>query len=475
MQNPEPVTNFGENIRYTPAHRYAPKDEAEVLDILSRHRTGTVRVTGSLHSWSDVAATDDVAIDMHNFQKVRVVERREGLTVEVGGGCTVERLFRLLRRHTRATLPATGEVTKQTLAGAISTGTHGSGLPSMSHYVVGMRVAAYTANGEPAIYEWTGGPELDAARCGLGCQGVILSVTMELTPQFNVEERLEPAGSLDEVLRDESRMPLQEFVVTPYSWRWMVFRRRPTQRRPSLRARLAARLYLLFDVVVIDVLLHVLIVLLARISRRAGWIVRATYRWAAPPALVGLWTVVDRSEVRLTRNHHLFRHVELELFIPASHFHDAVDLASELTACAAGESRDVPEQVRDALRQVGMEDELDAIAGRYVHHYPIFFRRVLPERGMISMTAGASEQHYTMSFFTYDLDLTGFEQFATLLARSLARLYGVKPHWGKFFPLVREDVEPLYPELDRFRARCREIDPNGVFRNAYTARVLGLE
>ena len=101
------------------------------------------------------------------------------------------------------TLPTIGTVTRQTIAGAISTATHGSGRSSLSHYVRAVRVAAYDAGGRPWVYEWRSGPDLRAARCGLGCTGIILSVTIECVPVHDVAERVRVRASLASVLEQQ--------------------------------------------------------------------------------------------------------------------------------------------------------------------------------------------------------------------------------------------------------------------------------
>ena len=54
------------------------------------------------------------------------------------------------------------------------------------------------------------------------------------------------------------------------------------------------------------------------------------------------------------------------------------------------------------------------------------------------------------------------------------KLFGARLHWGKHFPLSAVEIARLYPDLDTFRQICRNRDPDGVFRNDYTRRVLGV-
>ncbi len=123
-----------------------------------------------------------------------------------------------------------------------------------------------------------------------------------------------------------------------------------------------------------------------------------------------------------------------------------------------------------------MHDELLQRRGSFTHHYPIAFRRVLPDDALISMTSGteasgAGGPYYAISFITYVEPRDRFLELASFLARSMTRLFQARLHWGKYFPLGKSDVERVYPRLPEFRALCRQVDPNGVFRNDFTERV----
>ena len=78
-----------------------------------------------------------------------------------------------------------------------------------------------------------------------------------------------------------------------------------------------------------------------------------------------------------TRHHYLFRHVEMELFVPKVHSGDAVKFIQEAIRFFAGLSDVVSEELTAALASVGLLQEYQALQGSYVHHYLIFFRRVL--------------------------------------------------------------------------------------------------
>ncbi len=86
------------------------------------------------------------------------------------------------------------------------------GRHSLSHYVIGVRVARYDSHsGSAVIVDITDGDELRAARCSLGCLGVILSVKIQCRPKYLVEEHFREYVKLDDVLSAEQEYPLQQF------------------------------------------------------------------------------------------------------------------------------------------------------------------------------------------------------------------------------------------------------------------------
>ena len=468
------VTNFGGNVSFVPRHYYTPRDEREVLAVLDRHAAGRIRAIGSLHSWSDVVTGGDVIVDLRHFARVSATDHDGEAVVTVGAGCRLGALLRAIHAATDATLPTLGAITRQTIAGAISTGTHGSGRHSLSHYVVGVRAAAYDPDtGKARIFDWTQGAELQAARCALGCMGIILSVTMRCGPQYLVEETLRRVETLDEVLAGEDTYPLQQFVLVPHLWAFLVFQRRVVNGGHQT-SRVRASLYRLYNRVGVDAAFHLLVKVLASpvIGVSA---VRAFYRRIFTFLVLRDVTVVQPSHRTLTMRHELVRHLEMEVFIPARHIRSAAAVIRHIVAAFAGE-RAMPDEVAGTLRELGALESLERLRGTYAHHYPIFFRRVLPDDTLLSMTAGVAEPYYTVSFFTYRAQAhrAPFFAMADYLADVLSRRYDARLHWGKYFPLRHDEVRRLYPTLGDFNRACMRTDPRGVFRNAHTARVLGV-
>lgn len=471
------LTNFGRTVRWTPRHAYVPRDADEVVRLLDRHAGGRVRAMGAGHSWSALCATDDVALDLRQLRDVRVdVDAAGRAWATIGGGCPVWRALAELRRLGGWTLPAVGAITRQTIAGATATGTHGSGRPSLSHHLAAVRVAAYGDDGRARVVEHDAGDALRAARCALGCMGVVLDVRLPVVREYRVAGSLERCATLAEVLAGEAAHPLQAFILFPWSWDWVVWRRRVVAEgeRPSGALRRLVRHA--SNRLGTDVGLHAVLratLALPDADRR----VRALYRTLLPRLIRPEPPVADRAARVLTLHHEYWRHLEMELFVPASRLALALDVARHLVATLAGDDDAGPHvaPARAALADAGLLDELARLRGSYVAHYPLFCRRVLPDDTLVSMAAGGDEPWYTISLFHYARDDRRYLAAASLLARALRHACGGRPHWGKIFPLGPDDVAALYPALPAFRAECERADPRGVFRNAHVGRLLGFD
>ena len=479
------ITNFGGNITFTPQHYYQPQSEADVLTILNKHAKDKIRVIASLHSWSAVVQSEDVVVDMRHFQQVTVKQDRSGkYWATVGGGCVLKCLLNELERMNPAlTLPSLGGITEQTMAGVISTGTHGSGSQSLSHFMEEVTVAAYDPDTRAAkIFTWNSGPELQAARCGLGCMGIILSVRFQCVPQYNMAEIIVRKDSIESALAQEDEFPQQQILLVPYLWTYFAYQRRQVTPEENYQwlvtpfnvfRRFSRRF---FELVVVDVLFHGLVKTVVNHVNKPQ-VVKVIYERLFPTSigLVENRRIIDRSEEILTLEHELYQHLEMELFIPAQYIRAAMPFLQHITSAFADADAALPKEVESGLQQIGMLNTLLAQVGTYIHHYPILVRKVLPDDTLISMTSSANESYYSVSFFTYlqPDKRAKFYDFAEFLARSSRRLYDARLHWGKYYPLKNPEIESLYPNLPQFRQICKRTDPNGVFHNEYTEQVLG--
>ncbi len=466
-----PWTNFGGNQTFEAVFRQ-PQNDEQVLALLARHRDDRIRAVGAGHSWSEVATGAGIALDMSGFAEVRAFVRDGRGFAEIGAGCRLADILERLRAAGDVTLPTLGAITRQTMSGAISTGTHGSGKPSLSHFVSAVRLATYDAAGQPVIVTCRDGDELKAARCALGCMGIVLSVEMPTIPRYLVENTVRRYATLDEVVAGMREQPLTQFILLPYAWTYVAWERRALEARSlTLVERLKVGFFRALNAAFVDVGFHLGI-------KAALWLgdsaVKGLLRIAPHFFITGV-PHVDDSTHALTMAHHLFRHEEMELFVPEQRLAEAVELLRCATSVFAGETTSVPQAMETTLNLNKLYGALVRHTGTYVHHYPFFFRRILPEDTLISMASG-TETYCSISVFTYlaPEERQPYYDFCAWLARAMNKLFGARLHWGKHFPLNAVDMARLYPNLDTFREICRKRDPNGVFRNEYCKRVLGL-
>src|SRR5262249_30735565 len=156
------------------------------LQHLIAEAEGAVRFAGSGHSFSDIVATDGTLITLEQMNRVLDVDRGSGL-VKVEGGITIRALNSRLPEHGLA-LENLGDVDSQTIAGAISTATHGTGarLRNLSSGVASLELVL--ADGTVLACEESEDAEtFRAARVALGALGAIATVTLRCVPAFVLE------------------------------------------------------------------------------------------------------------------------------------------------------------------------------------------------------------------------------------------------------------------------------------------------
>jgi FAD/FMN-containing dehydrogenase len=463
------LVNFGRNVRFEPAALVAVTDRNDVLAQLEQFRGRNIRAIGALHSWSDTARGDDVVVDVSGLNSV-TLDKNAG-RADVGAGCTIDRLLDALAAD-GYTLPAYGIIGRQTLAGAMSTATHGSGPSSLSHYVTSVSLATYDARGVPRIVDQRDGEALLAARCALGCAGIVVSATIRVEPDFLIEEKTRWFEWIDQVLERERDYPRTQFYLVPWSWRWYAQLRRPRPMDSAKVPNLTARIQRLFRKIGVDVLLNGAVKLLAvlRWRRAIHWFFRRLFPLVARDRL----EVVDRSREILQMRHDLYRHVEMELFVRERYVRRASAFVEWVLRWCDGESAALPAPLRGDDFGCDAAREIQRFKGTYTHDYLITFRRVSTDASLISMTSSDDDEAwYAISLITYQNTLEPFTRMARFLAAAMAHAYRARPHWGKLCPLTADEIATLYPALSQFRDFCDRNDPDQAFVNDFARRTIG--
>ncbi len=463
------IENFGKNVNFRPKHYYEPKTENEVLGILNRHRLGQIRVTGGGHAWSHAIESMDAFLDLKYLDSIQIKKENGKSYVEVGGGCKLEHLVLTLTKQ-NLIIPAMGGIMQQTVAGLASTATHGTGRASFSHYIAAIRIAAYDTDGQAKIFEYKEADELLAGRTAIGCMGVIVSMKIHCVERYYLKENMVTVDTFDQALDSEKEWPLQQFAVIPHAWKFLMFKRHIVA---SGYDKLKSALLRFRDIIFIEWLPHAMLKTIL-LFRNDNFVIN--YYKFLPKTLTEVTTInEDYKGLTLhTRRHYRFRHVEMEVFIPEQYIKQAYATIHEIVDWFAGTSENLSTDLQNRLEKTGLLQEMKNSKGSYTLHYTMFFRKILPDESLIGMTSG-NQNYYAVGFFTYhkEADRKGYYHFAETMAKILNRLYDARLHWGKHFPLAHGDIARLYPEMEKFKSICKQVDPNGVFQNKFTKEVFG--
>ncbi|HZB06662.1 MAG TPA: D-arabinono-1,4-lactone oxidase [Thermoleophilaceae bacterium] len=416
--------NWAREQRCAPERIERPNSEAELVEAVTR--ADRVTVAGSGHSFTDIACTDGVMVDMSSMNRVLAVDGDE---VTVQAGITLHDLGEELRSRELA-MENQGDVDPQTLAGAISTATHGTGgrFGNLSSQVVGVRLV----DGTGEVRELREGDELRAARVSLGALGALAAVTLRCVPAFTIH-RLDEPQPLDDVLPRLDELvdgnDHWEAFVMPYTRRAWTLTSERTDRPPEPPGRVAAFVH---DVIVENAVLG----LFCRTGRRFPSAIPALNRRLA--SLMGRAEHLDASN-RVYANKRLVRFTEMEYAIPRECATEALE-----RVLAMIERRRLPIPFPIELRVVARDDALLSTAHERATAYI------------------AVHQYVGMEFETY------FRAVEAIMDD-----YHGRPHWGKRHYQTAATLRPRYPEWDTFAEVRQRLDPERRFENDYLRRVLG--
>jgi L-gulono-1,4-lactone dehydrogenase len=390
-----------------------------------------LRVAGAGHSFSDIACSEGMLLVLDRLQGVLDVDRDAGL-VRVQGGISIARLNARLAEHGLA-LENLGDIDAQSIAGAISTATHGTGARQRN---IPSQVAELTlvlGDGSTLVCS----PERDlevfrAARVGLGALGAIAEVTLRCVPAFTLCGIDAPAP-LDETIERFEQLGVDnehfEFYVFPHCDTALTRTNNRTEQPPEPRGKVAEYAN---DVLLTNRTFEMFCRIGRRVPSRIPEINRIVTR------LAGSSRRIDRSD-RVFASPRLVRFTEMEYALPREHTTAAVL------------------RVLETVERRG-----------FAVPFPIEVRTVASDDALLS-TAHGRESGYVAVHMYRGMQWRPYFEAVEQIMDSL----GGRPHWGKRHFQTASTLRPRYPEWDRFQAVRARLDPQGLFANAWTDRVLG--
>ncbi len=426
-------TNWARNQSCLPSAWERPTTEDQLSHVVRRaaDQGRRVRAVGSGHSYSSIACTDGVLVDLSGYDRVLDADPATGV-VTVQAGITLRRLNDELAARGLA-MEVLGDINYQSIAGALATGTHGPGIgyPTPSARMLACRIVI----GDGTVVECSPNqdPELwSAARVGLGALGVLSTVTLQTVPAFRLHTVEEPMR-MDRVLEDLDTLidDNDHFGLFWFPGSDVALAKRSNRTDEPLRPR-SPRSAWVNDVVVDNHLFGIA----CKVATRVPAVARSIVAGAGSK---GCHEWIDRSD-RVFATPRLVRVIEMEYSIPRDAFPDAFEDLQRLIAGLGGPIT-VPVEIRWTA---GDDIPLSHASGRDSAYLAVHMYRGVP----------------------YDQYFQGVE---TIMADHDGR-----PHWGKLHFQSAQTLAPRYPRWSEFQAVRARVDPEGRFRNSYTDRVLGV-
>lgn len=392
----------------------------------------TVKAVGSGHSFSEIAVTDGVQLRLDRLDRVLALDAATGL-VTVQGGIALHQLNPLLAAAGLA-MTNLGDIDAQTITGAVSTGTHGTGVRfgGIATQIRALRLVL--ADGSDVRCSADERPELfAAARVGLGALGIVTEVTLQTEPLFVLHVRERPApleDTLDGLTELVDAHDHFEFFWFPHTTTALT--KTGTRLPGDAERRPIGRVAAIAD----EVLSNKVFGALLRAGSVAPRAIPAITR--AATAGYGSSEVADHSH-RVFPSNRAVKFNESEFAVP----------------------RPV---VADVLRE--MKRWIDTSGEKVA--FPFEVRFAAPDDIWLS-TAHERESAY-IAFHQYHR--MPYQRFFAGM-EAIVREAGGRPHWGKMHTLTATELRPRYPRFDDFVALRDSMDPAGVFTNPYLDRVLG--
>jgi FAD-linked oxidoreductase len=406
-------SNWSASVRCTPQQIATPTSEAEVIALVqAAGREGaTVRVAGSGHSFTPLCATADLLISLDGLQGVVAVNAARN-EATIWAGTKLFLLGDLLWEHGLA-LANMGDIDRQSLAGAISTGTHGTGrtLGNLATQVVGLRLV--TATGEVVDCSPTHQPAIFyAATVSLGALGVITRVTLGLLPAYALHEQSWVApfdqclAQLEEQIQHNRHF---EFFWVPGVDACAMKALNPVAANSDLSLLKPPPLK----------------------NQTAGQVSGRLARYVREPR-------VDRS-YRIFPSERTLKFNESEFALPAA----------SGPACLC--------EIRELMQRHYPE-----VA------WPLEYRTVAADKLWLSPASGRE----TVTISIHQAAELPYEPFFRTV-ETIFRNHGGRPHWGKLHQHTAPDLYRLYDHWEAFQQVRRALDPAGVFLNDHLRTLFG--
>lgn len=427
------MKNWSENVIWHPKETLYPKNELEVSEIVKSavKNKRKIRVIGSGHSFTPLCVTDDLLISLDNMQEISRVG--DSHIAYAQGGTKLYNLGAGLQKLGLAQ-ENLGDINKQSVAGALSTGTHGTGIGFGS---ISSQIEEVTyVNGLGEIHTINLDNDPDLFRClqvSLGTLGIITGLKLRCIPAYNLhlvkrKEKLEDVlANLESYNANNRNFEFYWLPHTPYA-----------QTKFSNTIEELGKETSAFSAWFNEVFLeNYMLELICKVAKNIP---------SLNPAMSKLMANFIGDEEKIKASHDVFATVrnvkftEMEYSVPLEHY------------------------------QTVMKELLRAYEkNKYAINFPLENRFVMEDLPYLSSSHGRKSAYIACHAYK-GVDNTKY--FRDL--EEIFQHYQGRPHWGKMHTCDAEYLSKQYPMWNIFQKHREEQDPNAIFVNAHIQKVFGL-
>ena len=409
------LTNWAGNRTYRARAVQAPSTLEQLLDIAGT--AAHLRVLGSRHTFNDIGDSDEL-VSLSELAQDVVVDRYQSL-VSVPAAMRYGELAEVLLDE-RLALANLASLPHISVAGAVSTATHGSGDRNGNLATSVAELEIVTSDGE-LITVRRGAPDFDGIVVGLGAIGAVTRVVLDIEPAYEVRQRVFERLRWETLFEHFDEVTASGYSVSVFTL-WG-----EAADQVWIKARLGETLReQLFDATPARVDLHPI----PGIDP-----VNSTPQLGVP----GPWS--ERlPHFRMGFQPSSGAEIQSEYIVAREHAVAAIEAVRRVSA---------------TVRPLLLVSEIRTIAADTLW--------MSPEYGRDSVAI----------HFTFKREPEAVDAALVEVERALAP-FPARPHWGKRFLMRAPEIRELYPRLDDFASLLARLDPRGAFRNDWLeARVLG--
>ena len=417
------MKNWAGNLIFTPQNIVAPKSIGEIQKVIQEKKN--IRVRGSAHSWTDLIATDDTFMHLDNLQGVISIDEKHK-RIRAWGGTKLSLLGEKAFEAGLA-LPNQGDINKQSVAGALSTGTHGTGitLQSMANQVRDLTIV--TSSGE-ALSIGKEHPYYEASRVSFGSLGIIADLNLDFVDAYKLKVESFSENMDDCLVNLHSRLKenrhLEMFYFPQGDWSIVKMMNQTDQ---DITPKNVAHK---FNDVVIENWLYEGLNLLANSTKSYALLDKVMRRF------VSHQTKVDWSH-RAFPADRTVKFMEMEYNLALEKFEEVF---SEIKACIK--------------------------KNKFQTLFPIEIRFVKADSIWLSPAFERDSVYFAVHTYISEDWKPYFESIQEIFKR-----HGGRPHWGKWHSLEYGDFEKIYPKWHNFLEIRKTLDPEGLFLNAHLNKI----